>query len=336
MDEFDIIASLFAPLATSVGSDLLRDDVAEIITSGRTIVTADAIVEGVHFLSSDPIETVAAKLVRVNVSDVVAKGGRPTAAVLSLIWPETRRLRGAEELPRFADALGAELRRWGAQLVGGDTTSTPGPLTLSLTLLGCCGPRGPVRRSGASAGDDVWVTGAIGDGWLGLEVALGRLSEISAEDAAALLGRYRTPEPPALAFAGVIAEFATGSVDVSDGLAADAGRLAVASNVALEFDLSAIPLSDEAERAEKRAPLKVSLERLIAGGDDYQALFTAPPCHREELAARASGLGIRLSRIGTARAVSNDAAPSVRFLNEKGETLALARSGWRHFGDDGL
>src|SRR5262245_54079007 len=158
MDEFDLIRTYFAPLAASPGADGLRDDVAEVAPG--LIATKDAIVEGIHFLPDDPIGTVAQKLVRVNVSDIIAKGGKPDAALLALVWPTSRPV---AEISDFARALGADLARWGAHLVGGDTTSTDGPLTLTLTLLGKVGGSGPVRRSGARAGDDIWVTGVIGD-----------------------------------------------------------------------------------------------------------------------------------------------------------------------------
>ena len=231
MDEFDLIRKYFAPLATSPGADGLRDDVAEIGTldgGARLIATKDAIVEGVHFLSDDPIDTVARKLVRVNVSDIIAKGARPDGALLALVWPKGR---SVEEIGGFAQALGEDLARWGAQLVGGDTTSTDGPLTLSLTLFGRCGARGPVRRSGARAGDDLWVTGVIGDGWLGLQAAKGALAKLGAEERAFLVARYRVPEPPPLAVADLVAEFASSSIDISDGLVADAGHIAEASGV---------------------------------------------------------------------------------------------------------
>ncbi|MEP7211356.1 MAG: thiamine-phosphate kinase, partial [Alphaproteobacteria bacterium] len=268
MDEFDLIRRCFSPLATTPGADGLRDDVAEIAHDGgdRLIVTADTIVEGVHFLPDDPIETVAAKLVRVNVSDIIAKGGKPDGALLMLTWPARLRLAEAEA---FAVRLGLELAHWGAHLLGGDTTSTEGPLTLSLTLLGRCGWRGPVRRSGATIGDDLWVTGTIGDGWLGLQATQGKLAKLDAADRASLIDAYRVPRPPPLAFARIIADHANASIDVSDGLVADAAHVAEASGVAIIIDWMDAPLSDAARRWLADTPGAV-IGGLLAGGDDYQ------------------------------------------------------------------
>lgn len=151
-DEFDVIRGLFAPLATHPGARGLKDDAAVLELSGATVITTDAIVEGVHFLPEDPIATVAMKAVRVNVSDLIAKGARPIGAFLTLIWPNAR---PAEELRYFADAIAGEFESFSIALLGGDTTSTPGPLTVSITLLGVpLGARAP-SRADAKVGEDV-------------------------------------------------------------------------------------------------------------------------------------------------------------------------------------
>ena len=312
MDEFDLIKSYFAPLATSAGADALRDDVAEIAPG--LIATKDAIVEGIHFLPGDPIGTVAQKLVRVNVSDIVAKGGRPDAALLALVWPKGR---DKAEIAEFARVLGNDLAKWGAHLVGGDTTSTDGPLTLTLTLMGRVGERGPVRRSGAQVGDDVWVTGTIGDGLLGLMAAQGRFGKLSAEASNLLVSRYRVPEPPKLAFADLVAKVATGSVDVSDGLVADAGHVAEASGVRIVIRACNVPLSAVAESYVTNG--RVTLGALLTGGDDYQTLFTAPPSARVEIAARASRIGVV------------EAGSGVSVVDAAGVEMAFESAGWTHF-----
>lgn len=311
MDEFDLIRRYFAPLATSPGADGLRDDVAEIAPG--LIATKDAIVEGIHFLPDDPLETVAQKLVRVNVSDIIAKGGKPDAALLALVWPKGR---PHEQLEDFARGLRKDLDRWGAHLVGGDTTSTDGPLTLTLTLMGRVGARGPVRRSGAQAGDDVWVTGTIGDSWLGLQAATGALGELSAEARNLLVSRYRVPEPPRLAFADVVAAHAHASIDVSDGLVADAGHIAEASGVGIRIRAADVPLSAVCQTYLRND--RVTLAGLVTGGDDYQTLFTAPP------SARASISGA--TRIGEVAA-----GEGVQVLDAEGEIIPLDRTGFRHF-----
>jgi thiamine-monophosphate kinase len=315
MDEFDLIRRYFAPLATTPGAAGLTDDVAEIAPG--LIATCDAIVEGVHFLPDDPISTVAQKLVRVNVSDIIAKGGKPDAALLSLVWPKGRDMAGLDD---FSRALGKDLERWSAYLVGGDTTSTDGPLTLSLTLLGKVGARGPVRRSGAKVGDDLWVTGTIGDGWLGLKAAQGAFGKLSAEARNVLVSRYRVPEPPRLPMAEIIAAHASGSIDVSDGLVADAGHVAEASGVQLVINAAAVPLSAIGEGYLTNA--KAELGALLTGGDDYQTLFTAPPSAREKLAA----VQPALTRIGEVVA-----GQGVRVLDASGAEMALPKGGWSHF-----
>lgn len=322
MNEFDLIRSYFAPLATSAGADGLRDDVAEIarLEDGMGLIaTADAIVEGVHFLPDDPIESVAQKLVRVNVSDILAKGGKPDAALLALIWP---RHRPQAEIADFARGLGKDLARWGAHLVGGDTTATDGPLTLSLTLLGRVGPRGPVRRSGAVVGDDIWVSGTIGDGYLGLLAATGKLGVLSAEARNLLVSRYRVPEPPRLAMADLVAQVGTGSIDVSDGLVADAGHMAAASGVRLVIEAGDAPLSAVAASYVNND--RVTLAALLAGGDDYQTLFCAPRSARQAIGAS----GMAVTRIGQV-----EAGAGVAVLDGAGGTISFEESGFQHFRD---
>lgn len=315
MDEFNLIRRYFGPLATSPGADQLRDDVAEIAPG--LIATKDAIVEGIHFLPDDPIATVAQKLVRVNVSDIIAKGGKPDAALLALVWPKGR---DATQLGDFSRWLGKDLERWGARLVGGDTTSTGGPLTLTLTLLGRVGARGPVRRSGAQVGDDVWVSGTIGDGWLGLMAAKGAFGKLSAEARNLMVSRYRVPEPPRLRFADLIAQVATGSIDVSDGLVADAGHVAEASGVALVIEAARVPLSAVGEGYLTNA--KADLRALLVGGDDYQTLFTAPPSARGMIEASKEAV----TRIGRV-----EAGAGVKVLDASGAEMAFESAGWRHF-----
>jgi thiamine-monophosphate kinase len=317
MDEFDLIRKYFAPLATSPGADGLRDDVAEIAPG--LIATKDAIVEGVHFLSSDPLDTVARKLVRVNVSDIIAKGARPSGALLALVWPKGR---AVAEIGTFAAALGEDLKHWGAHLLGGDTTGTDGPLTLSLTLLGKTGARGPVRRSGAKPGDDVWVSGTIGDGWLGLKAAQGAFGQLSEQNRTFMIARYRVPEPPPLALADVVAAHASASIDVSDGLVADAGHVAEASGAGIVILIDDVPLSATG-RGFLTNP-KAELMALLTGGDDYQTLFTAPASDRAAIA----GAGLQITRIGQV-----ETGKGVRLLDSAGRELIAPKGGWAHFSE---
>src|SRR5690606_11615113 len=156
------------PLAKHPGARGLLDDAALIEARGALVVTTDALVEGVHFLRSDPLDTLAMKALRVNISDLIAKGAKPSAALLTLVWPNDR---PAEEIAVFARGLARDLTQFGIALIGGDTTATPGPLTISVTMFGEPLSARMPARSDARAGEDVWIAGGeIGSAWLGLQL----------------------------------------------------------------------------------------------------------------------------------------------------------------------
>ncbi|CAN5345021.1 thiamine-phosphate kinase [soil metagenome] len=254
---------MLRPLATDPAARGLLDDSAHLPggASGTLIVTTDTIVEGVHFLSSDPAGDVAGKLLAVNLSDLAAKGATPIGALLN--YPLTDDAWDAA----FVAGLGIALAELGCPLIGGDTVALPqgAPRVLTLTALGTS-PAAPVR-SGAQAGDALYVLGAIGDAGAGLAIARGEPGP------AALLAAYRRPRP-LLAEGQALAPHVTAMMDVSDGLLIDAERMASASGLAVTIDLAAIPLSPEliAHSGDSRAT------RLSAAtaGDDYALLFAAP------------------------------------------------------------
>ena len=195
MDEFDSIAELFRPLTLGAPEALaLMDDAA--VIPGRPghdlVITKDAMVEGVHFLPDDPPDLVAKKLLRVNLSDLAAKGAEPYGYFLAVAWPESW---DDKRKTAFASGLGDDQAAFGLRLFGGDTVSTPGPLTLSVTMLGWVPAGAMVKRSGARLGDVVLVSGAIGDGWLGLLAAQGRLADLPEQALTYLADRYRLPQP---------------------------------------------------------------------------------------------------------------------------------------------
>ncbi len=292
-DEFEIIRTLFAPLAVSAGARGLIDDVAVLEARGQVIVTTDAIVEGVHFLPDDPIDLVAKKALRVNLSDLAAKGARPHSALLTLVWPDQR---PASQIGEFARGLGEDLRHFGVALIGGDTTSTPGPLAVCMTLFGeAIGERIP-SRADARPGQDIWVTGTLGDAWLGFEVLRGAWPEAEAAQREAVVARYRLPEPR-IAFAPAVAAYAGAAMDVSDGLIADAGKLAKASRVVLRIDADSLPLSPAA-RAWMSGERVPTYGRFFNWGDDYEILFTSDAVHREAIAAAGSEFGMPVKRVG--------------------------------------
>lgn len=318
-DEFDIIAQHFAPLARSAAARGLADDVAVLAAEGALVVTTDAIVEGVHFLPGDPIDTVAKKALRVNLSDLAAKGAKATGVLLTLVWPKAR---SAAEIAHFARGLGQDLALFDVPLLGGDTTSTDGPLMVTVTAFGApLGARVPARAD-AKIGEDVWVTGEIGEAFLGLDYLLSREDDGRPAQHTDAVHRYRVPEP-ATAAAQMIADYASASCDVSDGLVADAGNIARASGVGITLNADTVPLS-ESGKAYVAMRGRDGLARLLTAGDDYQALFTASPAQRAMILSASSKASVTVSRIG-----SVGEGQGVRAIDAQGE-LPLSQSGHRH------
>jgi thiamine-monophosphate kinase len=311
--EFALIARHFRPLA-GPGSFDLQDDAAVLAPPpGRELVlTADAMIAGVHFLAEDPPDLVGRKLLRVNLSDLAAKGAIPLGYLMTVSTP-----RGTSDawFAGFAAGLAQDQREYGVVLLGGDTTATPGPIALSLTAIGHVAPGQAVRRAGASAGDGIWVTGTIGDGALGLAVACGRLADPSGY----LLARYRLPQPRVgLAIAGA----ASAGMDVSDGLVQDLGHICRASSVAAEIEATLVPLSTPASAAGPEW-----LATCLTGGDDYELLLAIPPRHEPTLREAARVSDIAVTRIGTFLT----GPPSVTVRGRDGTAMALATGGWSHF-----
>ena len=323
--EDSLIARYFKPLATDPGAFNLGDDAAVLKPSGDDIVvTTDAIVEGVHFLAEDPPDTVARKALRVNLSDLAAKGATPAGFVLTLA------LRAADDawLTPFARGLGSDAGLFGCPLLGGDTVSTPGPLTISITAFGRVPAGKMVRRSGAKPGDRVMVTGTIGDAALGLDILKGGpVAAALADDAGAramLIGRYRVPQPRN-ALAKAVRNHARAAMDVSDGLAGDLAKLCGVSGVSAVIDAPSIPLSPAA--AALLARDTVDIETIVSGGDDYEVLCTIPEDSFEALVQAAGQAGVAVSSIGVI--VAGSSVPS--FLDGEGREIALPRLSYSHF-----
>lgn len=281
MAEKDWIRKYFAPLVNSSGANRLRDDVAVLDTSARLIVTTDALVEGVHFRADDPLETVAHKLVRVNVSDCLASGAHPSEALLTLGWPKCK---SEADLVEFARGLSDACAEWEISLIGGDTVTHSGALFVSLVLTGTLLGGRHVRRDGASIGDDLWVSGLIGAAKLGYEELVdGRHGDY--------ISSYQMPDIPPLSITGLIARCASAAMDVSDGLLIDSNSLAEVSSVLLKIDLDAVPFAGSPENDEEKIAL-------ASWGDDYQCLFTAPSESRVDIENFARKQSLRITRIG--------------------------------------
>lgn len=321
-DEFDDIARLFRPLAADAPEAFgLADDAAAIPSRPGfdLVVTKDAIVEGVHFLPTDPPELVARKLLRVNLSDLAAKAAEPYGYFLSVHWPFDY---PAAHREAFARGLAEDQARFGLTLLGGDTVSTPGPLTCTATMMGWVPGGAMVRRSTARAGDVLLVTGSIGDAALGLQVLQAGLSGAPILDY--LIDRYRLPEPR-VGLRQALTANATAAADVSDGLVADAMHIAEASGVAIQIDLERLPLSEAAAGwLEGQQDKEAALADLASAGDDYEVLCTADMGGAMRLALAAEEAGVRLTPIGRVAAGQGTA------VLHKGKPLSMRRSGWRH------
>ncbi len=323
-DEFETIARLLRPLASAPEAFALMDDAAAIPPRPDfdLVISKDAMVAGVHFLEADPLDLVARKLLRANLSDLAAKAAEPYGYFLAVAWPPGCGWAGREQ---FAAGLAKDQRRFGLTLLGGDTVSTPGPLTLSVTILGWTPSGAMLRRSAAKPGDRVLVSGTIGDGWLGLKAARGELDGVvPAGSAEWLAGRYRLPEPR-LELRDALRARAGGTADISDGLIADAGHIAEASGVGLRLELDRLPVSEPAARWLERQPDRtLALAALAAGGDDYELVLTTEPTDVEALIIEAEAAGVALTEIGEA---SEGAGVAVAC---DGRDLKLGHTGWRH------
>ncbi|MCY4397680.1 MAG: thiamine-phosphate kinase [Rhodospirillaceae bacterium] len=317
--EFDLIARFFAPLAAAwPGAYGLEDDAALLGVSDGIdrVVTTDALVEGVHFLPDDPPDRVARKALRVNLSDLAAMGATAEAYTLALQIPAER---DDDWIAALARGLAADQARFGVTLIGGDTVSARGPALLSVTAIGRLSHGGPLRRNGAASGDDVYISGTIGDGGLGLRARRGEAADLDSVQRQYAVDRYRLPEPR-VALGPALVGTASACLDVSDGLVADLGHLARASGLAAEILIDNVPWS-EAAAASRDYP---ATER-IAAGDDYELLFTAPPVRRDTVKAIAQAAGTPVARIG--RTLSGS---GVRVLDSGGVALVLGTTGWRH------
>jgi thiamine-monophosphate kinase len=319
--EFELIARYFRPLARSSGAFALTDDAALIEPKAgeQLVITCDAVAEGVHFFGDDPAESVAAKALRVNLSDLAAKGATPFGYLMALALPDDWT---EPWLRDFAAALAADEDRFGVSLLGGDTIRAAGGITVSITALGWV-PKGEmVLRSGARPGDVIMVSGTIGDAALGLQ--LRRQSRASPAGANALVDRYLRPQPR-VELAPLLRRYATSAIDVSDGLIGDLAHICETSGVGATVQLDAIPLSPAARPMLARDPAALAL--VLNGGDDYEILATVAPGDADVFVQAGAAAGVSITRIGTVTAekgypVVNDRA---------GRRVAVPQPSHTHF-----
>ena len=320
--EDQLISRHFKPLATDPGALGLSDDAAFIAPPPGCdlVLKTDAIVGNVHFFPDDPPGQLARKALRVNLSDLAAKGARPLGYLLSLILPTDI---SESWLASFAAGLAADAETYGCPLFGGDTDRTPGPLTISIAMFGAVPTGTMVRRAGAKPGDRVMVTGTIGDAALGVQLRRGAPWKIALEAREHLLSRYLLPQPRNV-IAEALRTHASAAMDVSDGLAGDLTKLCGVSNVAATIQVAKVPLSDAARGALAAEPSLI--ETILAGGDDYEILCAVAPDKVASFRAAATAANVPLTDIGT---ISQ--GEGARFLDAENRPLALSRLSYSHF-----
>ncbi|HVJ32178.1 MAG TPA: thiamine-phosphate kinase [Terriglobia bacterium] len=323
--EFTVIRRYFAPLAKGMPGALdLTDDACtwQPAAGEEVVLTVDALVAGIHFLRSDPADLVARKMLRVNLSDLAAKGAKPVGYLMTVAVDAS-----VDEawIADFAQGLAQDQKLFDIHLMGGDTVKTPGPLSLSLTAIGTVPAGQALRRKGAKPGDLVFVTGTIGDGYLGLQALHGRLADISWDHRTFLAGRYQLPEPR-VAFGQELRRraLASAAMDVSDGLIADLGHLAEASGCGAILCSDQVPLSDAAAGLVAENP--DLMMALLAGGDDYEILFTATADRRGEIEALGQSLQLAVTEIGTCVT-----GAEVAVTDRDGNIIPLTHKGYSHF-----
>ena len=335
-DEDGLIARYFAPLA-GPGADGLTDDAATLTPNPGCdlVLTADAIVAGVHYFPDDPPNSIARKALGVNVSDLAAKGARPRGYLLTLALPDDWT---EDWLAGFAAGLGEGIAAFGGDLLGGDTVRAAGPALIGITAIGEVPQGGMVRRRGARIGDRLCVSGTIGDAALGLHLRgpapPAWAGALDAQDRAALIDRYWHPRPR-VALAPVLRAHARAAMDVSDGLAGDLAKMLKGDTSkdkashgkgrSAAIDLSALPLSEAATRALAAAP--EALATIVTGGDDYEILCAVAPERLDALLTDAERAGTPLTCIGTVTA--GDAPPI--FRQASGQNLRLGAGSFSHF-----
>jgi thiamine-monophosphate kinase len=320
--EFELIAELFAPLATAAGAFGLTDDAALVAPPDGhdLVVTTDVLVEGVHFFATDPPDLIAKKSLRVNLSDLSAKGCAPLGYLMAISIPPNIDM---PWLRAFARGLQQDQQAFGLSLFGGDTTATPGPLSIAITAFGAVPAGTMLRRAGAKPGDLVFVSGTIGDAGGGLACLKGEGDGLEADARNHLVRRFQLPGPRTN-LGRVLIGLASASLDVSDGLLADLGHIAATSGVRIVVEGARVPVS---------LPLlglwpdaKDRIVRAVTAGDDYEIAFTAPASGRAAVFSAAAKAGVPVTEIGRV-----EAGKGAVLCDPQGRNIPVDRPGYVHF-----
>jgi len=314
--EFEIIARYFTRPSSDADVALgIGDDAAVLAVDGHLAVTVDTLVAGVHFPDGMAPSLLGHRLMAVNLSDLAAMGAQPRWATLALTLPSADEL----WLDGFSRGLFELADRYGISLVGGNLSR--GPLTLTLQLMGRVDPKNMLTRSGGHVGDDIYVTGTLGDSAAGVALVLERSAAPQGSAAAALKERFYRPVPRVGAGLA-LRSLATAAIDVSDGLLADLGHICRASGCGATIDVERIPLSAELLSL---FPPQEALAQALGGGDDYELCFTAPPSRAEEVEAALEAAGTPVRRIGQL------VAGQTVVCRRDGDPFTPPLRGYRHF-----
>ena len=321
--EFSLIEKYFLPLSNgAVGAFNLKDDAAilDLPANQSLIVTTDALVENVHFLSSDSPEDIAAKLLSVNLSDLAAMGAKPLS--YNLIFGASKNIT-ERWIKSFSDSLAAEQKKYSITLIGGDTVRSKGPLFLGITAMGFLQKGTELRRSGAKSTDDIWVSGLIGDAAAGLKVATGELKVANKAYEKYLLSKYRRPIPR-IGLGLKLRGIANATIDVSDGLISDLAHICRFSKLGAKVLLESIPISEALVEVIKLDRNYYDL--VLNGGDDFELLFTADNSSHDEILSISDSLEVPITKIGELNRTD-----SINVLDSDGIGYFLEKSGYSHF-----
>ena len=322
-NEFELVRRYLKPLVLDhEAAACLKDDCAVFgVNSGQEIViSVDTLIADLHFFKNDPPKQIAQKILRVNLSDLASSGAKPKFYFLAMSLPSTI---GIEWIEQFCLGLEADQAKFGISLLGGDTTSTPGPLSLTATVIGEVPKGNAIRRGGASEDEDVYLTGVIGDAALALSLIKTKGLDTVSKNFSVLLDRYRLPQPRTV-LAPDLRQIASACIDVSDGLAADLEHICKTSGIAADIKMSCLPISETA-RILLREDIK-NWQTIINGGDDFELLFTAQPHFSKAIEKLSKEKKIRINCIGKTKRGSR-----IRFFDPKGKLFTVKKSGWQHF-----
>ncbi|KLN59361.1 hypothetical protein WH96_17835 [Kiloniella spongiae] len=324
--EFDLIKSYFAPLTSNYPEAYSLTNDAALISEDpdrSTVVTMDTLVEGIHFFSTDPAEDIARKSLRVNLSDLAAMGAKPKGYTLSISYNASIT---SEWVKAFTKSLAVDQEAFECHLLGGDTVSTPGPLTIAITCFGSV-PRGKcLHRTTGQEGDDVWVSGTIGDSAVGLKLLKKEIKTDNSRAETFLIDRFRIPQPRTLLGIALLErDISQTALDVSDGLLADVNHIAEGSNLQARIISSRIPLSKSFQNVLKNT-LDQGIQLAATGGDDYEILFTTKPKNKEKVIELSEELNIPITRIGALTQ-----GKGTLLLDKNNNEIPITRSGWKHF-----